>query len=77
MNLKNIASILYAAKFLNKINLIGIQISKEKTKNIKISLACRKFYNKLEKANKMKLPFRGRNKVSTDLNVKAISCMIY
>ena len=76
-NLKQLAWLVYAAKFIKKTNSIGIEIAKARTQEIKLNLLCKKFVKKLHAANKMRLSIRNRNTMTPDLNIRFISCFLF
>ena len=63
-NMKNLLKIVYIGNFLNKVNRIGIIMSRKKMTKVRTNVLCKKLIKKLMKANKMRISLRNRNKAS-------------
>ena len=61
-NMKNLLKIVYIGNFLNKVNRIGIIMSRKKMTKVRTNVLCKKLIKKLMKANKMRISLRNRNK---------------
>ena len=60
--MKNLLKIVYIGNFLNKVNRIGIIMSRKKMTKVRTNVLCKKLIKKLMKANKMRISLRNRNK---------------
>lgn len=63
--------------FIEKIQSIALNIYKHKIMKIHADILCKRFIKNLMSSNKLRAGIKVKNKMSIDINLSAISCILY
>jgi hypothetical protein len=71
------STLINALIFMNHSYKMCVRVLRAKMCKIHTRLICKKFIKNLQQANKIRLTYRTRNKVTMDLNLSMISCFLW
>lgn len=75
--LKTMITLTISLTFIERMHKISKKLYKERMMKIHSNLICKRWIKNLINSNRMKFGTRVRNKMSMDLNLSAISCILW